>query len=97
MYSINSSQEGNAHPNTTIADSFEQAWQEVCYKLSQQVFSYLQVGHFKLEYIIVDPVNNQSMNIDLAGIEEFLDSNGSIELQVLDTGSLIYSITIVHL
>ncbi len=92
MYAIYSSHNGNPHPNTTIADNFEQAWHQVCYKLSMQVYSYLQVGHFKLEYLIVDPATGQQLNLDIDGIEDHFNTNKSLELQVHDAGQLIYTI-----
>lgn len=94
MYNITSSHSNIISPKTVITDTFEQAWAEACYLLSQEIYSYLQVGHFKLEYLIVDPVSHQTLSLDLQGIEEHLSAHGAIEICVTDSGLPIYAVNI---
>lgn len=94
MYSITSSHRDVISPKTTVADSFDQAWSEACLLLSQEIYSYLQVGHFKLEYLIVDTVTAEVLNLDVAGIDEFLKRHGAIQICVLDSGQPIYAVNI---
>jgi hypothetical protein len=94
MYSITSSHRDVISPHTTIADTFDQAWSEACHRLSQEIYSYLQVGHFKLEYVIVDTVTAEVIDLDLAGIDEFLTRHGAIQICVLDSGVTIYCVHI---
>jgi hypothetical protein len=94
MYNITSSHHNIISPKTVITDTFEQAWAEACYLLSQEIYSYLQVGHFKLEYLIVDPVKHQTLNVDLQGIDEYLNAHKVIEICVTDSGQAIYSVNI---
>ena len=94
MYKITSSHHNIISPKTIITDTFDQAWSEACHLLSQEIYSYLQVGHFKMEYLIVDPVRHETLNIDLAGIDEYLNAHKVIEICVTDSGQLIYSVNI---
>jgi hypothetical protein len=94
MYSITSSHHNIISPKTIITDTFDQAWSEACHLLSQEIYSYLQVGHFKLEYLIVDTVTAEVLNLDLAGIDEFLSRHGAIQICVLDSGQAIYAVNI---
>ena len=94
MYSITSSHLNIISPKTIITDTFEQAWSEACHLLSQDSYSYLQVGHFKLEYLIVDPVRHETLNVDLQGNDEYLNVHNVIEICVTDSGQPIYSVNI---